>query len=541
MQPYVDICFHDTSSGVCLCPGLPILEKEELFGILKLYADKQDTTSEVTNENIHVLITFDQSGSMGDICADRRTKMQHILHTLENMLRIFYSQKNKNISIFIQSFDDITYDIIDNVDNIRDCDLMNIIDKIHTVQPDGCTNIENALIKAFHHIQGFHTENPSHEIIHLFLTDGQITNGESNKQILKKYVSPLATNIFIGYGIEHDSTLLSHLGSGRQNEYRFIDALDKAGLVYGEILHDVLYPVFKNISLQLTGAEIYNYETNGWTNELYIGNLIHQKEKVFHIRRLDTLVQVSLYSNDSLIHSTVRSSLTESLFIYMLRQKSQELLYQANELLTNQDLVKEEDLDTDTDTEFNLNEYILSQNKETKEETEMKQRFKDFYTILMSVTDTYKEDPILKMIKDDIFISYKTLGTKYGSMFTSARQRSQGRQQTYSVSSLNDSTENSRLSNNSPFFPMSCLSKPKLTSSSNQYTPTLDNHILSPSFVTPYFTKDVLNTMRQVSGSYYPLSYSSSSSSSSPTSSSSSPFSLYSPSSPSSLPGLKIP
>jgi len=522
MQPYVDLRFDDNSSS-CPFPFPSILEKEEHFGILKLYAETEHTTSEVVNKNIHVLITFDQSGSMGDICADRRTKMQHILHTLENMLRIFHSQKNKNISIFIQSFDDITYDIIDNIDNIRECDLMNIIDKIRTVEPDGCTNIENALIKSFHHIQGFHTENPNHEIIHMFLTDGQITNGESNKQVLKKYVSPLATNIFIGYGIEHDSGLLSHLGSGNANEYRFIDALDKAGLVYGEIIHDFLYPVFKNVSVQLTGAEIYNYETNGWTNKLYVGTLIHQKEKVFHIRRrLDTLVQVSLYSNDVLIHSTVRSSLTESLFIYMLRQKSQELLYQANELLTNKEVIKEEDIDTD----FNLNDYIQSQNKETQEEKDLKQRFKEFYAVLINVTNKYKENPILKMIKDDIYISYKTFGTKYGSVYTSARQHSQGRQQTYSVSSITFTTDNSRLSNSNPFFPCNSHS--------------LDTHILSSSLVTPYFTKEVLTTMREVSGSYYPLSYSSSSSCTL-SSSSSSPFSPYSPMSPSSLPGLKIP
>ena len=52
------------------------------FGILKLTA-----VSAPMSQDVHDLVFMvDQSGSMSDMCSDGRDKMQHILHTLQNMI-----------------------------------------------------------------------------------------------------------------------------------------------------------------------------------------------------------------------------------------------------------------------------------------------------------------------------------------------------------------------------------------------------------------------------------------------------------------------
>ena len=59
------------------------------FGILKLTAISAPMNQDV-NEMIFMV---DRSGSMSDRCSDGRDKMQHILHTLKNMLIYFKDNK----------------------------------------------------------------------------------------------------------------------------------------------------------------------------------------------------------------------------------------------------------------------------------------------------------------------------------------------------------------------------------------------------------------------------------------------------------------
>ena len=53
-------------------------------------------------------------------------------------------------------------------------------------------------------------------------------------------------------------------------------------------------------------------------------------------------------------------------------------------------------------------------------------------------------DPIMLMLCDDIYICYKTLGTKYAVMFCKARQLSQGNQRLYTVSNIDEIINNNQ-------------------------------------------------------------------------------------------------
>ena len=60
-------------------------------------------------------------------------------------------------------------------------------------------------------------------------------------KILKESVSDDFENIFIGFGLEHDSYLLNQLAETKKGEYRFIDKLENTCLVYGEVVHNMLH------------------------------------------------------------------------------------------------------------------------------------------------------------------------------------------------------------------------------------------------------------------------------------------------------------
>ena len=72
-------------------------------------------------------------------------------------------------------------------------------------------------------------------------------------------------------------------------------------------------------------------------------------------------------------------------------------------------------------------------NNEKNEISKMKEELKAF----MSELKEYMKpaiDPLLKNLCDDIAIVYRTIGTRYGQMYSCSRQTSQGNERLYNVS-----------------------------------------------------------------------------------------------------------
>jgi hypothetical protein len=266
----------------------------------------------------------------------------------------------------------------------------------------------------------------------------------------------------MGYGLEHDALLLKRLASnGIHNEYRFVDLLEKAGLVYGEVIHRLLYPAVEDVSLLAENCEIYNYATNMWTERLEIGNLISDEQKIFHIRTTTrNQAQIAIYGrtihktrcqeelSDKIIFQThalpVKVDLGSNcdLTNYLFRQQTQEYLFKTNSLLERQ-----YDLDTEVTDPFAKYNALYQQKGRLKKEGEfhkiidekdlLKKQMKEFFkTMLDHVTNHgLKEDEFYKILCDDIYIALKS--------YAAARQTSQGRQQTYSSIPSQDPQEES--------------------------------------------------------------------------------------------------
>jgi hypothetical protein len=520
---YTNISFHDSAQP------LPIKlfdDSEFNFGIFNLQIRGEIP---IIKNHLHIFFTIDSTGSMQDPCADGRTKMQHILYTLENMLHVFHETSNCEISVHVQSFNTQIYEIISNINKINTADINLLVQQIKKIRPNGATNIECALRSASQAIANYKSDHPNHDIAHIFLTDGEITDGSNDFQLLQTLVPNDCSNIFIGYGIQHDSHLLSELAINKNNEYRFIDALEKAGLVYGEIIHGLLYKAISEVVLVAHDCEIYDYLTNTWTSTLEVGNLLSEQNKIYHLRSKTkensyikvmgkTMVQTQQFEEFtdrvelqaechykclkiSELEKTKAEANAEAdfkgnnLIKYVFRQRTQELLFEARK-------VSEKNRRIDPMNTFYFSNLEMTDDNEDSnfsQKKDMKRKLKDFHTLLLNYIqeNQLETDAFLKTLCDDIYIAHKTAGTPFASMFTTARQTSQGRQQTYNCSALDTIKPISQFTN---------LARPnvfrpkRINRNLIDQEENIDNYQISHDALSPYSTLGVVSIMRGVSG-----------------------------------------
>jgi von Willebrand factor type A domain len=413
-QPLVD---HVSISFTEQTPINLFEDPDYKFGILRINMRGEVP---VLTKKQHFFFTIDCSGSMYDLCSDGKTKMEQVLFTIENILRIFATQYEGQMSIQIDAFDNVIYEKIPATIVTKD-NLLELIKTLKTIYPQGLTNIEKALKNASSKIKRV---KPGMDITHIFLTDGDITCGEDDPDKMKLPTG--CKNIFIGYGQGHNASLMNKLATrGSDDEYRFIDALEKASLVYGELLHNLLFKSYKNVTLKSSGCEIYDYTNNQWTTEFYISDLVSEQKRIIHLRSLRVNEESNVDIFGIKLHKTQQFEVlpTEPQYItsarvvpslgsvnldtFALRQKSQELLFQTR-------------------------------NQKSQDSAELKDKLQELFdTIQKYITDNNRQDDkLLKTICDDLYIGIQTFGTEEGYMFTLARNISQGRQQTYTCNNI---------------------------------------------------------------------------------------------------------
>lgn len=499
------ICFNSSSVDIEKI-SFPIDNAK--FGILNFKA----VTSSETNKELEFIFTVDCSGSMSDMCSDRRSKMQHIIHTLKNMIIFLQENSEINVNIIVNSFDKNLYKIVERTRITRD-NYRGILEKIEEIHPMGSTNIENALIESSQEINSLKILYPDHIINHIFMTDGQATDGSNDISLLKNIVVQDVTNAFIGFGIEHDSALLNGISSIGKSGYYFIDKLENAGLVYGEILHSIIYKILTDCEIDITNGLIYNFKTNSWVNNLKIDDIVSESDKTYNI----------ISQNPDDVRVTIKGRLDDLVILYpsikidddnlckhVFRQRTLELMFKVNEYCN-----KKMELNIDSDEESQL-ELDLIQLEDTINESEsdsssLKKQLIDFMNEMKQfmIDNNLTDDKFMKNLCDDIYICFRTFDTKYGSMFCNSRQTSQGSQRQYTVSNTNDIELEGTISNSLPnFTPMlrrgfNRIGRRHLNTSIdldfNDINLPILNHELSQFVDTPYLTPQATQVMRFVS------------------------------------------
>ncbi len=477
------------------------------FGVLKI---KIDEKCEYVNQSEKLLIlTIDHSGSMSDNCADGRTKMKHIIHTLENIIRYFgVTPELPKVSIIVIIFDNDCKVLIEKT-LITNDNYKQLIEKVHDISPETSTNFEKPLLTVKDIVTNSKNKKeyePS-QITHIFMTDGEVNDGKFELEHLMSFLDNEISNTFIGFGLEHDANLLNKMSNIKNGNYYFIDKLENSGLVYGEITHEIIYKVFDNMEIEMEGkeVEIYDWKSNEWSSLLVLDKLVKEKELIYQIRisKEGELKNVCINFDNPLINTTQNLQINEEkedLMKYIFRQKTQELLYQANTINKknkNQhdiiyksifDLVDEnKKQETIFDME-NVNKTVIyTSNQEdiessinTKKNVVLTKKLvkRNIANLFKEIKDYMKEknmetDTLLKLLCDDLYVVFRTFDQQNSEMYCTSRLYSQGKQRVYNVTTVDTNTN--------------CNTVPLYRSTPRKY-----NKLVRQRNITPYYNHNTL-------------------------------------------------
>jgi hypothetical protein len=413
------------------------------FGIVKLKMKKM----EITKTPTFFLLTIDKTGSMSEKIDKNTTKMDVVKQTVKNMIH-YFSKLDAPIYIRIHTFNT-------EVETTIDCtritpDIANdVISKIDAIEPESPTNIGVALQSADETMKSYAFVNPSHQICHIFMTDGDATEGELNRDVLASRITEDYPTINVGFGLSHNVKLLKTLSQKKNADYQFVNNMETTSVIYAEAVHRYLYPCVHNVDIVMENALIYDWKTNEWAASLHEPVIVGEVEKIYHVKRCPQLLETKeiplsgtneivarIYGivprnepkNDQKNHRQLLDSAIElpplvdantfesvsnlrvDLTPYMYRQRTLELLFESQHVSSS----------TKTDAVGHIKTQLNDLYKEIKQYMDTSNLGGEF-------------GPFLKQLCDDIYITYRFLGTEHGAMYTLARYTSQGRQQSHSA------------------------------------------------------------------------------------------------------------
>jgi hypothetical protein len=457
--------FHDRED----CPvEVPVLFKEKgmKFGKINI----KTGTVGMTKRSILIKADIDCSGSMESKCEDGKSKEEHAIHSLINIIKLIVEYKELDAWLMICAFDDKIDEVI-AIQKVTEDNFLDLINKVRRIIPCGGTDIGLVLNNTKLELDKFRKTYPDFILIHILATDGNANVGIIDKNELSKMIDTSYNHMLIGYGLDVSYELMTCLSKQKNVSYDFIYDIEKGGLVFGEIIFKILFVKYRNVVLLANeNVEMYDNNNNIWTRRLEIENLTSESNKTINLRSMDPFeVNIKIFGNeetemymeggmveevlaDEILYPCLNinaQSVITDLSTDMFRQRTLELIHDALNVEKSKDIKKKL-------------EYYLAQMKK-----------------YMSENDKM-EDESMKSLCDDIYIVIKTYGTTYGDLFAGARSNSNGRETSYTT-------------NTTPRYNNNCFNFPSL------------NHQFQPSGLTRQMTSNIpqrqgLLGQRQVAG-----------------------------------------
>ena len=375
--------------------------------------------SSIRSGPFHILFSLDNSGSMS-------SDLDNVKYTLYNILQ-YLNELDIDIYVTVQYFNAHVNSIVTNTLLTLDT-LSYIKEKSLHVHSEGMTNIEESFAQV---CDVYHDGSTN---IHIFMTDGEPTVGESYASKLCEYLPSTFEHFYLGFNANHNSKLLYDLCLRTSGHYYFIDSPENSSLIYGEILHKFLYRA-TNLQLSSNGKVLfYDYKTNNWKSTYDYGYIVSDDNISVHYK-FDWDTQ-----HDDLTFSIRSTTIDE-------KQETYSVYSVCNETDTTYNLTATTDFNT---RHMNVEKYYYRQHVlETLYDCLQEQVYSSELLSNMEILfDKIKkfcqyneliDDPFMSQLKDDLSMVYTT--SQYGNAFDTpyclARHVSQGSQTAYNVHNIN--------------------------------------------------------------------------------------------------------
>ena len=426
-------------------------EPDMKFGVFKLKI--ADTPMLAEHQVLDT--SNDISGSMDDSCKDGKTKMQHAIHTLKNIVTAIVRSEGASVTMATYGFDNKIDEIFPDtqITQQNESELRAKMDQLH---PRNGTDLYQSLESQADRATKRRAENPIVRQTNITMTDGQANEGKSTKYSdMVKKVAQNCTNVFIGFGGDHNAIGLQQLADAQPNgSYFYVAEIEKAGLVFGEVIHQMLYTALTNITIEVENGEIYDYKTNTWSNTLKIPSIVSEAKKTYHLRSKDPLKTCVNVNAQSLIHEDQDASLLDlddkilynhpeesiDLTTHMFRQRTQELMFKAHQHnLVGQNTFEKKWTSKEYDAH---NETGKTVRKDLVNFCKFMQQY--------AKENDLEEDELLNTLIADLTVVAKTFGGPRGILYTATKCNSQGRQTSNNTNYIDPNDLYSQRQNGAP-------------------------------------------------------------------------------------------
>ena len=371
-------------------------------------------------------LNIDRSGSMGSHDKSGKTPLEFTTHTVKCLIDYLNDIKKENpemvIKVSLNAFDDKQLKI--GLHQIGKDSKSKYFEKINSIYPRGTTDIEGAF-KAFLDDSLYRCFNDT-EKAHILFTDGKPNIG---KQSAKGITSsnPGGKQIYIGYGSGHDSKLLQNMSKLVNGQYHFVDNIENAGMIYGEIIHGLLFESVKNIKVTIKGAEAYDFEYNVWSESINFNSFASEHSQTLILRsNWDSVEPISV----SVIYTETSNN---------VKHCKTDIFTEYN-CTNGESKIDSRNIDVEKQVYRQKTMEILSTalNKKFTDLLRFKENIAAFEKGLKEFmkNKNLEDDPFMLKLVADIYIAYTGLDSYVGNAFIGSRLVSQGYQRAYQVSDL---------------------------------------------------------------------------------------------------------
>lgn len=331
---------------------LPFTHKTDEYSELGIF--KFELLEKLKDKPSCITIAADISLSMDDICADGRKKIQHAKQSLINIINYLH-ENQANVLLSILTFNTDVQIIVSkiHIGEQTEKQISTLIQLIENIRPARSTNISQALKTSTELMTNIELEFGQQYFF--MLSDGEPTTGELSFQKMTKFLCPGAKNYYFGYGTGTAAHMQILANSIVDSKFIFIPHVEEAAMAFAEALDEALHAVVTKSFITIEHGELYDSLHNTWTTELYIGNLVKDKQRTFLFRTQDkkaviNIIQkepdvIQLVDNCKCIKSTSEEP-DETLSYECLRLHVIQLLHQTYEsiLLDKNNTIMKESL-----------------------------------------------------------------------------------------------------------------------------------------------------------------------------------------------------